>query len=160
MTEDVFPAPLLPKAGWQLPTQGTVLGFDFGEARIGVATGDLFMRLATPLQVISETLTDKRFAAIEAIIKEWQPVWLVVGRPSYPDGGAHPVAALTERFGRRLYGRFNLPVTWIDERYTSSVASRLLWDQQIKAKQHKGKLDQLAAQQILQDFFDHHSHGG
>ncbi|WP_018152561.1 Holliday junction resolvase RuvX [Leeia oryzae] len=156
MSQTPFPAPLLPRSDWPIPASGTVLGFDFGEARLGVATGDITMGLATPLQVIADAATDRRFEVIESLIQEWQPVWLVVGRPAYPDGNPHPVAALAEKFGRRLFGRFNLPVSWVDEQYTSSIATRLLHEQQVKSKQHKGKLDQLAAQQILQDFFDHY----
>ncbi|NLR76628.1 Holliday junction resolvase RuvX [Leeia aquatica] len=147
---------LLPRPDWPLPQQGYALGFDFGEQRLGVAGGDLGLALATPLTVIDSAVNDTRFARIAELIAEWQPVWLVVGQPAYPDGQAHPVAALARKFGQRLSGRFNLPVAWVDESYTSNIASQLLHEQHARPRRQKGRLDQLAAQQILQAFFDHY----
>ena len=76
------PAPLPPMV---LPA-GTLLGFDFGEKRIGVATGETLLRQAHPLTVISGEQVDARFAAIAKLIAEWRPVGLVVGRPVHMDG--------------------------------------------------------------------------
>lgn len=145
---------LLPRKDWPRPGVGTVLGFDFGEARVGVAQGDLGLRIATPLTTVAEEATEARFAKLAGLIEEWQPVWLVVGLPSYPDGRPHPVAALAEKFGRRLFGRFDLPVSFIDESYTSSLAEGQLYQQGVRGKAHKGKLDTLAAREILQSFLD------
>ena len=100
-----------------------LLAFDFGEKRIGVATGNTLTGAAQPLGTVAETTTDGRFARIGALIREWQPARLVVGRPLHPDGAAHEVTARAERFARQLEGRFGLPVSLVDERY-SSVAAR------------------------------------
>ena len=60
---------------------GTVLAFDYGEKRIGVAVGESLLRSAHPLTVIHAHANDERFAAIAALIAEWRPVRLVVGMP-------------------------------------------------------------------------------
>lgn len=104
----------------------TLLGFDFGEKRIGVAVGNTLTGVARPLLVLSEPTVDGRFARIAALLDEWQPTGLVVGRPLHPDGTPHAVTALAERFARRLAGRFGLPVALVDERYSSVAAQERL----------------------------------
>jgi putative Holliday junction resolvase len=79
---------------------------------------------------------------------------LVVGLPTHADGTEHELTRLSKRFARRLEGRFKISITFIDERYTSLVASDMLRELGIKGRKQKSKLDQIAAQQILQSFFD------
>lgn len=100
----------------------TLLGFDFGQKRIGVAVGNTLTGAARPLVTLTEATVDGRFARIEALLREWQPSALVVGRPLHPDGAAHEVTARAERFARQLQGRFGLPVSLVDERYSSVAA--------------------------------------
>lgn len=99
----------------------TVMAFDFGTRRIGVAVGNTLTKTGQPLKVIEEPSEDVRFKAIQTIIKEWQPNHLVVGVPRHPDGTEHEMTAKSRRFGNQLHGRFQLPVEWVDERYTSAV---------------------------------------
>lgn len=134
--------------------QGTLLAFDFGTKRIGIAKGNTLLSSANPLATISEEKTDARFAAIAALIAEWQPSALVVGLPSNDDGTPHELTALCRRFANRLKGRFNLPTILVDERYTSLAASERLNEQGIHGRKQKALLDQYAAQQILQAYFD------
>ena len=103
---------------------GTVLAFDFGEKRIGVATGETLLGSAHPLTVIRAETNDDRFAAIGKLIAEWQPVQLVVGLPTHADGTPHEMTRLATKFGERLKRRFNLPVGFADERLTSLDAER------------------------------------
>src|SRR5688500_20082537 len=91
-----------------LPRTGTVLGFDFGTKRIGVAVGDFETRLAHPLTTIAASDNRARFAAIASLVSEWRPVLAVVGLPSREDGGEHPVGRLARRFAQRLRGSFGL----------------------------------------------------
>ena len=133
---------------------GTLLAFDFGTRRIGVAVGNTLLRRANPLTTIEEEKTGARFAAIAALLDEWQPGALVVGLPSNDDGTPHELTALCRRFANRLKGRFNLPVILVDERYTSLAASAQLDEQGIHGRKQKALLDQYAAQQILQAYFD------
>jgi len=133
---------------------GTVLAFDFGERRIGVAVGEHLISSANPLTTIDNESNEIRFATITALVNEWQPKLLVVGLPLSLDGSENAVTQLCKKFARRLNGRFNLPVILIDERYSSAEASNLLNQTGIKGRAQKVMLDQVAAQTILQSYFD------
>ncbi len=104
-----------------MPNVRTVMAFDYGTRRIGVAIGNTFTRTGQAVKTISESNDDTRFKAIEDLIKEWEPNQLVVGLPCHPDGAEHEMTAKAKRFGNQLHGRFRLPVDWVDERYTSVV---------------------------------------
>lgn len=133
---------------------GTVLAFDFGERRIGIAVGEHLIRSANPLTTIDNESNEIRFSLITQLVNEWQPKLLVVGLPLSLDGTETEVTQLCKKFARRLNGRFNLPVLLIDERYSSVEASQLLNQSGIKGRAQKVMLDQVAAQTILQSYFD------
>jgi putative Holliday junction resolvase len=99
----------------------TVMAFDYGTRRIGVAVGNTLVQVGQPLITISEASSDASFRASEGLLKEWGPNRLVVGMPCHPDGTEHEMSAKARRFGNQLQGRFHLPVEWVDERYTSAV---------------------------------------
>ncbi len=103
------------------PNPRSFLAFDFGTQRVGVASGNTLTRTATPLRTVAAE-GDARFAALGALIAEWQPDALVVGVPFHPDGAAHDNTARAQRFARQLHGRFKLPVHEVDERYTTTEA--------------------------------------
>jgi putative Holliday junction resolvase len=144
----------MPEGGQALPIQGTLLAFDFGLKRVGVATGNSITGTATPLTTLQDEKNDARFAAIEALIREWQPAALVVGLPCNDDGTPHELTRLSKRFANRLKGRFGLPILLVDERYTSAAASSELNSAGIRGIKQKPLLDQVAAQQILQAYFN------
>ncbi len=104
----------------------TALSFDFGLKRIGVAVGSRLSGGGQPLKVIVADDDARRFEAIGALIAEWQPALLVVGRPQHPDGAPLPVTARCEKFARQLNGRFGLPVNLVDESYSSLAAGENL----------------------------------
>lgn len=133
---------------------GTVLAFDFGEKRIGIAVGEHLLTSANPLMTIDNESNEIRFQIITKLVNEWQPRLLVVGLPLSLDGSEHAVTQLCKKFARRLNGRFNLPVALIDERYSSAAASQLLNEAGIRGRAQKEMLDQVAAQTILQSYFD------
>lgn len=120
----------------------TVLAFDFGLKRIGVAVGETELGIAHPLPGIAAP----GFAAIEKLVQEWRPTALVVGLP-VAERGEHPLARRVQRFARQLEGRFHLPVAHVDERYTSVEAESLLRGTQSQA------IDSVAAQLILEQYF-------
>jgi putative holliday junction resolvase len=99
----------------------TVMAFDYGTKRIGVAVGNTVTQVGQPIKTIAEVSDDARFKMIEGLLREWQPNRLVVGMPCHPDGVEHEMSTKARRFGNQLHGRFQLPVDWVDERYTSAV---------------------------------------
>ncbi len=119
----------------------TILAFDFGEKRIGVAVGNTITKTSEPLKIIQEKNQEDKFKAIEVLIQEWQPQLLVVGLPTHPDGAEHEMTQKAKRFGNQLNGRFQKEIIWVDERYTSVSVD--------------GGNDALAAQLILQQYLDH-----
>lgn len=137
----------------QPPIRGTLLAFDFGEVRIGVAVGEAETATAHPLETIQTPVNAARFVRIAQLIEEWQPQALVVGLPTHMDGEAHTTTVLCRKFGRRLHGRFALAVYWVDERLSSVVAESLLAEAQVFGRKQKAVLDQVAAQAILVTFF-------
>lgn len=133
---------------------GTVLAFDFGEKRIGVATGETMLKVAHPLTTMNAEENEAKFAQIGALIQEWRPALLVVGLPMRMDGEQHLMTQLSKKFAQRLEGRFNLPVVMVDERLSSAEASQNLTAAGIKGIKQKAMLDAVAAQSILQSYFD------
>ena len=97
------------------------LAFDYGERRVGVAVGNTMLGQAQPLRTLALT-GDARFAAIHALLQEWQPDALVVGVPFHPDGAEHENTRRARRFARQLHGRFGLPVVEVDERWSTTEA--------------------------------------
>jgi len=124
-----------------MPDKGTVLAFDFGLKRIGVAVGEPELGTAHPLPAVSA------FPQIEKLVAEWRPTRLVVGLP-VREAGEHPLAKRVEKFARRLEGSFHLPVARVDERFTSVEAESRLRGVKKKA------IDSVAAQLILEQYFD------
>ena len=121
----------------------TVLAFDFGLKRIGVAVGEPELGAAHPLPPIPAP----GFEAIERLVSEWQPERLVVGLPVAPQG-EHALAKRVERFARQLEGRFRIPVARVDERFTSVEA-----ESRLRGVKNKS-IDSVAAQLILEQYFD------
>ncbi|MGB6054096.1 MAG: Holliday junction resolvase RuvX [Burkholderiaceae bacterium] len=121
----------------------TVLGFDFGLQRIGVAVGNTLLRQAQPLTIIDAAANDAKFVAVAALLREWQPARCIVGLPLHPDGAPHAMTARCRRFANQLHGRFGLPVELVDERYSSAVV----------AAGRGQRIDADAAAVILQQYF-------
>jgi putative Holliday junction resolvase len=134
--------------------RGTLLAFDFGEKRIGVATGETATGQAHALTTIAEAAGDRRFAAIAALIAEWRPAALVVGVPLALDGTPHLMTARCRRFANQLRGRFGLPVFEVDERLSSRDAEARLYEVGRDSRRQKAVIDALAAQLILQAHLD------
>jgi putative holliday junction resolvase len=133
---------------------GTVLAFDFGEKRIGVAVGETMLKTAHAHTTIHSETNEIRFTEIKKLIDDWQPSLLIVGLPTYLDGTAHQLTQLAKKFAQRLEGRFNLPVMMIDERLSSAEASQQLLEAGISTREQKSIIDAVAAQVILQSYFD------
>lgn len=126
-----------------MPDPRTLLAFDVGTARIGIAVGNTLARLAQPLQVVEAA---RVFDTVARLIAEWQPAGFVVGLPLREDGSETQGTAPARKFANRLKGRYGLPVEFVDERYTS-----------VDAQARYGKMaavDHHAAALILQQYLD------
>jgi putative Holliday junction resolvase len=137
-----------------MPESETVMAFDFGEKRIGVAIGETLLGEARALATVAESANDRRFAAIAKLVAEWRPARLVVGLPRHIDDAEHEFAARCERFARQLEGRYHLPVELVDERYSSAIAESQLGGQGYSGRERKAHLDATAAAVILQAWLD------
>jgi putative Holliday junction resolvase len=133
--------------------EGTLIGFDFGSRRIGVAVGETSTRIASPLAAIEGEANEVRFEAIGRIVDEWHPAGFVVGLPRHSDGSEHAVAKLAEKFARRLEARYGVPVAFVDETLTSAEAESTLRATRTRAGK-KSDIDALAAALILQSYLD------
>ncbi len=103
----------------------TILAFDFGLRRIGVAVGQSITGSASPLGIVANGATGPEFDAIAALIDEWRPSRLIVGLPLRADGSPGDLEPQVDAFVAAL-SRFGLPVTTVDERYTSREAESVL----------------------------------
>ena len=122
----------------------TLLAFDFGLKRIGVAIGNTLIKQAQPLTIISAATNDAKFTELGKLIEQWQPARCIVGLPSHPDGAEHEMTVRCRRFANQLHGRFGVVTVLVDERYSSAVIP-----------QRRGEhIDAEAAAIILQQYFD------
>jgi putative Holliday junction resolvase len=131
--------------------EATLLAFDFGTRRIGVAIGNTVTRSATPLTTIDAVDEVRRLDAIGALVAEWQPDRFIVGLPVHADGTAHAMTARARAFGEALARRFARPVVFADERYTSEAATRAAAG---TGRAGRARRDEFAAAIILQAWLD------
>lgn len=131
------------------------VAFDYGEQRIGVATGQEVTRTATALTTLKAIHRKPDWDAITRIIEEWKPDALVIGVPYHMDGEEHEITLAARKFGRQLAGRYHLPVYEMDERLSSYAAEEELTAQRAagrKRKTRKEEIDSLAAKIILESW--------
>lgn len=133
-----------------------VLGFDYGDRRIGVAVGQSFTGTAQPVAVVGNGDKGPEWPRIDALVREWSPQALVVGRPLTLDGEEQLISRRATAFGKQLGERFKLPVIAQDERLSSREASaRFAAARKAGAKRQRDAAlhDAIAAQVIVEDFF-------
>jgi len=135
------------------PKIETVLAFDFGLKRIGVAVGQSLTKTAEPLPLLNAENGAPKWALIQQLIDEWHPTLLIVGLPVHMDGTEQEVTQYAKRFGNRLNGRFHLPVKWADERLSSYEAELMLKDLKQSPSHEKINVDSLSAVIILEQYF-------
>ncbi|MFP4063443.1 MAG: Holliday junction resolvase RuvX [Halochromatium sp.] len=125
----------------------TLLGFDFGPRKIGVAIGQTVTGTATALETVRAQGQRPDWKRLEAIIREWQPQAAVVGLPFNMDDSEETWSSQVHRFARQLEGRFGLRVHLVDERLTSLAARRQL---RVDANTADDRIDAQAAKLILE----------
>ena len=132
----------------------TILAFDYGLRRIGVAVGQSITGSASPLGIVANGPAGPDFPAIEALVTEWVPTRLVVGLPLHADGSDSEMLGPVRAFVDEL-ARFGLPVATVDERYSSIEAQRLLKDARASGNRgriRKSDIDSAAAVCIAERF--------
>lgn len=125
-----------------MPKTLTVLGFDFGMKRIGVAVGQTVTRSATPLLILAARDGVPNWSELAKLIHDWQPDAFVVGLPLTMSNQNQAITFCAKRFANKLHAKFKLPVHLVDERFSS-----------IEAQQLSGKskdIDAIAAQLIVE----------
>lgn len=135
---------------------GTVLGFDVGSRRIGVAVGSAFGTGARALAVVDVHAQGPDWPAIDKLNKEWRPDGLVVGDPMTLDGGDQPIRKRAHAFARELHARYQLPVVMIDERASSIEAAQRFANERAEGRKRRrdaAALDAVAAAVIIERWF-------
>lgn len=133
--------------------EGTVLGFDVGARRIGVAVGSVFGHGARALAVIDVHANGPDWNAIDRLRKEWRPDGLVVGDPMTLDGGDQPIRQRAHAFARELRARYQLPVVLVDERSSSIEAAQRFASDRAEGRRKRrdaAALDAVAAAVIVE----------
>jgi putative Holliday junction resolvase len=133
---------------------GRILGFDFGLKRIGVAISDPSRTIASPLETIERKDTQQDARRLARLVHEHEAERLVVGLPIHTTGRESQLARLAREWGRWAAEVTRLPVSFIDERYTSIEAEDLMLQSGLKRQKRKALRDQLAARILLQDYLD------
>lgn len=127
-------------------TPQTILAFDYGLSKIGVALGNTLTLSARPLSILKSVTKEQRFKLVEDILQQWQPDLVVVGLPLTADGQEQNASRHARRFANQLHGRYNLQVELINEYGSSMEAQAILGNNNAD--------DAVAAQVILQRYFD------
>lgn len=132
----------------------SVLGFDYGKKRIGIATGQTITHSATPCTTLNQIDGNPDWLAIETEIKQWKPQALIVGMPYHTDGSENKMTAAARHFCYELEKRFKLPVFEVNEVLSSQQAEEILKQDMKINKQNKHEIDRIAAAIIVQRWLD------
>ena len=132
----------------------SVMGFDFGLKRIGLATGQTITGTASPLTTLQASKQKPDWENIELHIRQWKPDALIVGIPYLLDGGESDITRAARNFCKQLERRFNLPVYTVDESLSSFEAQQQLTQDMKIAKHNKHEIDKMAAAIIVQSWLD------
>lgn len=127
----------------------TVLGFDFGKSRIGVALGRVETGMANPLDTVKAKAGKPEWGAIDKLVNLWEPDALVVGWPQQHEADTQAILKDVESFAKSLESRYHKPIYKVDERHTSEAAKRRLIEGQTK-KPIKAQIDKVAAALIVE----------
>jgi putative Holliday junction resolvase len=142
------------------PQAGRLAGIDFGTVRIGISLCDPSRTWTSPLETFERKATAIEAKHFQKLTKENQIGGWVVGLPLHCDGRDSAKAREVRQFVKWLITTTERPVRFIDERYTTALATRLLRDLQMTHKQRKKQLDKIAAHIILDAYLESSKHPG
>lgn len=134
-----------------------LMGFDVGSKTVGISVSDALGWTSQSIEIIPIDEENEIFGLdrVEELVKKYQVEGFVVGLPKNMNNSLGPRAEASQKYGKMLNERFNLPVDFQDERLTTVQAERMLIE---KADVSRGKrkkvIDKLAASLILQNYLD------
>ena len=131
----------------------TVLAFDYGTRNLGAAAGQTLTATATELAPLKAHNGVPDWAAVKRLLEEWQPDLVVVGLPLNMDGSDSELTAQARKFGRRVHGRFGVPVEMMDERLSTFAAKGEAMDRGHRGHYGRDPVDSIAARLILESWF-------
>lgn len=132
-----------------------IIGLDVGHRRIGVALSDETGLIAQPLETVEARDIEAALEALEKLCGLHEVEKIVVGMPLSLSGGDRGSSArLARAVAKRLAGRTALPVVFVDERFSSTQAERVLLEGKASRRTRKGAVDKMAAAIILQTYLD------
>lgn len=137
-----------------LPPSGKLLGLDLGTKTIGVAIADAMRYSATPLETIKRTKFTQDAERLIELIGQNQIVGLVLGLPLNMDGSEGPRVQSTRAFARNLGQKITIPITFWDERLSTSAVTRMMIEADLRRDKRAEVVDKLAASYILQGALD------
>jgi len=133
----------------------TVLGFDVGTRRVGVAVGQSISGTASPVGILERRGEDFDWPAIQRLVADWGPQAFIIGWPTQADGSTHPLAPAIDALAAGLEQRYRLPVHRIDERLTSHEAgSRIAGTSRRPRPGRRVRVDDIAAQVIVETWLN------
>lgn len=137
-----------------IPNKGRLCGIDYGTVRIGIAISDPGQSIASPLETYNrrtEALDAKYFLQLA---KTEELVGFVVGLPVHMSGDASEKSTEAVKFGTWVFEQTEIPVAWVDERYSTAMAREMLGQSNMSGKKRKSMLDKIAAQILLSAYMD------
>lgn len=150
--ENVDPSDRVPMEN--VPSEGRLAGIDFGTVRVGIAISDPSQTIASPLVTYNRRTVELDAKYFQRLVKEEQIVGFVVGLPVHMSGDASQKSREAIEFGTWLQSNTDLPVNWIDERFTTAMAREMLNHTNLSGKKKKAQLDKLAAQILLAAYLE------
>jgi len=138
----------------RLPSEGALLGLDYGTKRLGIAICNSDQTVAVPVETWQVRSPDKDLKHLRELIADYRAVGIVLGLPIRTDGTEGTAAAAVRIFGDWVAGATGLPLVYVDERYSSAEAELLIWRRGESPSKRKQPLDSLAAHVILQSYLD------
>jgi len=141
-----------------IPDITTMLGFDYGARRIGVAVGNALTRSARALEVVGNGVQGPDWQRLDALLREWRPQALLVGLPLMMDGSEQANSRSARAFATALTARYAIEAQLVDERLSSHEAARRFAERRARGesrRKHAQDLDAVAAEIIIETWLNH-----
>ena len=133
-----------------------IMGFDYGDARVGVAVSDPLGITAQGVETINNTSPEALFSRLKILIEQYRPGTIVIGYPKNMNGTCGERAQKSEDFARQLAAFYHGNIELFDERLTTVSAIQVLNETNTRKKKRKAVVDTVAAAMILQTYMDRH----